>query len=126
MMGGGPMAPAGAEPAWTITGTIRLAPELEGKVGATDVLYVLARVAGQRMPLAVERVPAPAFPLAYTLSSGHAGGAAGGPPSALEVVARVSRAGTAGPAQPGDLEGTFDGQAAPGATGVDIVIGKQY
>jgi cytochrome c-type biogenesis protein CcmH len=111
--------------AWTVSGTIDLAPELAGKTGGSDVLYVMARVPGERMPLSVERYPAPAFPLAYRLRSGHGAGAADAPP-AMEILARLSRAGTAGPPQPGDLEGTYDGTAAAGATGVDFVIDIEH
>ena len=126
MMGGPPGAQGAPVPEWTIAGTIQVAPEFAGKAGASDVLFVMARVPGQHMPVAVERFAAPTFPLAYTLRSGHAAGQAGGPPQQLEVLARLSRSGTAGPPQPGDLEGVFDGQASPGATGIDFVVGKQY
>jgi cytochrome c-type biogenesis protein CcmH len=126
MTGGTPGAPVEPVPEWTIGGTIQLVPEFAGKVGESDVLFVMARVPGQRMPVAVERFAAPTFPLAYTLHSGHSAGPAGGPPPQLEILARLSRSGTAGPPQPGDLEGIFDGQASPGATGVDFVVGKQY
>jgi len=120
-MGGGAM-PVNA---WTIAGTVQLAPELAGKVHATDVLYVIARLPGERMPLAVERFPGPVFPLAYTLRSGH-GSSPTEPPQAMEVVAKLSRSGTVGPAQPGDLEGTYEGTAAPDSTGVDITINVQH
>jgi len=114
----GTMAPTG----WTISGTVQLAPELQGKVAATDVLFVMARAPGQRMPVAVERIEAPQFPVAYTLSTGHGTEGAGSTPAELEVLARVSKSGMAGPPQAGDLEGIYGGRAVPGATGVDFVV----
>jgi hypothetical protein len=120
-MGGGGTMPVNA---WTVSGTVQLAVEFSGKSTPTDVLYVIARLPGERMPLAVERFPAPVFPLAYTLRSGH-GTSPTDAPQALEVVAKLSRSGTAGPPQPGDLEGKYDGSAAPNATGVDITLNVQ-
>ena len=111
--------------AWTIAGTIELPPALAGKTGPSDVLYVFAREPGQGQPVAVERYEAPAFPLSYALQSGH-GPAGTNPPPAMEVVAKLSRSGMAGPPQPGDLEGRYDGVATAGASGVDIVLDIEH
>ena len=121
-----PGDPGGAMPAnpWSVSGRVDLAPQFAGKVAQTDVLFVMAREPGKRMPVSVERFPAPRFPLEYTLHSGH--GESTAAPPAMEVVARLSRGGTAGPPQPGDLEGTYAGTATAGATGVNVVLDVQY
>jgi len=111
-----------APPAWTIRGTLEIAPELQGKVKPTDVVYVTARVPGERMPIAVARVPEPAFPVEYVLDPSHGMGSSADPAAGLEVSAHLSRSGTAGPAQPGDLTGNHDGPVQPGATNVTITI----
>jgi cytochrome c-type biogenesis protein CcmH len=108
--------------AWTVSGTVTLAPAVAYEKGANDVLFVTARVPGRRMPVAVARLPAPSFPQRYELRAGHATNDAGGMPIELEIAARLSRSGLAGPVQPGDLEGAREGKVAPGADGIDIVI----
>lgn len=110
---------------WTVTGSVTLSPELASKIGETDVLFVTARVPGARMPVAVARIPSPAYPAQFELRSGHAAEGTGAMPAALEIAARVSRSGMAGPAQPGDLEGTYPGRVPPGAAGVHIVIDSE-
>ena len=118
---GGPPQ-ASSVPAWSVSGTVALAAELVGRVPPDAVLFVFARVPGQRMPAAVQRFPAPRFPVAFTLQAGHAGEPDGAAPAQLEVVARVSRGGMAGPPQAGDLEGQAPGPCAPGATGVTVTV----
>ena len=44
----------------------------------------------------------------------------------VTVSARVSKAGGAGPAQAGDLEGEHPGAVTIGARGVDIVISRVH
>ena len=122
-MGGMPPGHPAVPPAWTITGTLDVKPELRERLGETDVVYVTARVPGQRMPVAVARIERPAYPVEFTLepthSMGEESGDAGG---GYEISARLSRAGTAGPAQPGDLEGRADGLARPGAAGIAVTL----
>lgn len=118
---GGP-PPASPAPAWSVSGTVSLAAALVEHVPPDAVLFVFARVPGQRMPVAVQRFPAPRFPVAFTLQAGHAGEPEGAAPAQLEVVARVSRGGMAGPPQAGDLEGQASGPCPPGATGVTVTV----
>jgi cytochrome c-type biogenesis protein CcmH len=86
--------------------TVDLAPELKAKLGADDVLFVLARQPnGPPMPLAVKRLPAKGFPVTVELGDDD------GPmptiklsqASDVELVARISRQGVANRAA-GDLE----------------------
>lgn len=117
--GAPPVAAAGAEP---IRGTIRVAPELAGRVPAGAVLFLIARRGGAGPPLAVQRIPQPRFPLEFSL----------GPqdrmiqtiPFAgeLELSARVDADGNAMSRQPGDLEGRAAAPVEPGASGVAIAI----
>jgi hypothetical protein len=120
--GGGGAMPQNA---WTISGTIDLAPAFTGKTQPTDVLYIFAREPGQGQPVAVERYPSPVFPLQYALQSGH-GPAGTNPPPSMEVVAKLSRSGMAGPPKPGDLEGRYDGVATAGASGIDVVLDIEH
>lgn len=97
-----------------ISGVIRVAPALAGRIAPEDTVFVFARSAdapagGPRMPLAALKARGRDLPLSFTLDERHAMGA-GGLSSARQVVVsvRVSRTGQPAP-QPGDLEG----QSAP-------------
>ncbi|MBN1774123.1 MAG: hypothetical protein JXB32_22885 [Deltaproteobacteria bacterium] len=114
--------PSATTPAWSVSGTVTLAPELADRVPPDAVLFVFARVPGQRVPTAVQRLPGPRFPVEFALEAGHAGEPDDTSPAQLEVRARVSRGGMAGPPQPGDLEGRAPGLVTPGATGVTVTI----
>lgn len=107
----------------SISGVIRIAPELQARVGAGDVLFVIAH-RGSGPPFAVQRIVAPRFPLAYRLVPADV--MTPGAPFQGEVTmsARLSKSGAAGPAQPGDLEGERPGSVAIGTHGVDIVLAR--
>jgi cytochrome c-type biogenesis protein CcmH len=88
-----------------IVGTVRLAPELAGRVAAQDTLFVLARSAkGGRMPLAIVRAKAGDLPYEFRLDDSHAmnPGTRLSEEESVVVEARISRSGQATP-QPGDL-----------------------
>ncbi len=105
-----------------IRGTVSLAEELAGRVPEGAVLFLIARRDGAGPPVAVERIAAPSFPLDFSL----------GPedrmiqtlPFAgeLQLSARLDADGNALSRQPGDLEGRAAGVAAPGTSGVAIVL----
>jgi hypothetical protein len=103
-----------------IAGTISVLPELLGRLGEMDTLFVIARKSAGP-PFAVKRIGSPRFPLTYRL--GPADVMMAGTPfdGKVSVSARLTSGG-AGPAQPGDLEGEHPGRVAIGASGVDIVI----
>lgn len=106
-----------------ITGRVTIDPKLQDRVGPNDTLFVFARaVNGPRIPLAVERTAAGAFPHAFTLddSMAMATGATLSRAGDVIVEARISKSGNATPA-PGDLEGK-SGVMKPGAHDVAIVI----
>ena len=99
--------PPRAAAAGTVTGTVTLAPALQGRVAPDDTLFVFARaVNGSRMPLAVLRKQVKDLPLSFTLDDSLAMSPAAKLSSAANVVvgARISKSGKAG-AQEGDLQG---------------------
>ncbi len=108
-----------------LAGTIRIAPRLAGKVIPGDVLYVIAR-RGPGPPLAVKRIVAPTFPVAFRLSREDMVMAGGPFVGEVSVVARIRKGGVAGPAQPGDLEGSPSGNRVTiGGAPVDILIDRE-
>jgi len=124
-----PMAPAAPRaapvPGKGISGTVKLADALAGRVAATDTLFIYARAAqGSRMPLAILRGGARELPKAFDLddSMGMAPNVRLSETPEVVIEARVSKAGNA-MAQPGDLIGT-SAPVAPGAKGVAVVIDK--
>ena len=121
-----PASPALNKPAIggaSITGNVRLAPQLAGKVRPDDTVFVFARAEkGPRMPLAILSRKAGELPLQFSLDDSSAmspdmklSGA-----TSVKVVARISRSGNA-TAQSGDLEGAA-GPVKPGSQGIQISI----
>jgi cytochrome c-type biogenesis protein CcmH len=109
-----------------VSGTVRLAPTLQARVGPDDIVFVYARPAdGPRMPLAVLRRQVKDLPMTFTLDDSLAMSPAARLSGASRIVvgARISKAGNA-IAQPGDLQG----QSAPidvGASGIAIEINEE-
>jgi cytochrome c-type biogenesis protein CcmH len=99
-----PVAPTETSPAKTaaaggpgVSGTVELAPAMKDKTQPGDVVMVIARLPGTRVPLAVLRAPASEFPMKFTLDDSLAMN-----PQAListakevEIEARVSKTGMA-------------------------------
>jgi cytochrome c-type biogenesis protein CcmH len=112
-----------------LTVRIDIAPALKGRLAPSDVLYVFARLPqGPRMPLAIQRVPAPAFPLSVTLDDSMGMLPTLKLSSAEQVVvgARVSKTGNAQP-QSGDFEVisaplALKEQAAPIELVIDAIV----
>jgi hypothetical protein len=104
-----------------VTGQVLLAPELTGRVPQGAVLFLIARTSDSERPIAVKRIPAPEFPLAFELGPEdrmpHAMPFVG----PFQLVARVDADGEAA-TQVGDLQGAAQGTHSPGATGVIILI----
>jgi cytochrome c-type biogenesis protein CcmH len=87
-----------------VSGTVELDPALKGKAGPDDVLMVIARLPGTRMPLAAVRLRASELPVKFTLDDSLSMNPQS-PLSAageVEVEARISKTGMAKP-EPGDL-----------------------
>ncbi len=90
-----------------LTVNVSLSESVRSAAGPEDAVYILARPAnGGRMPLAVTRVRVADLPLTVTLNDSMAMGPMAKLSSVteVEVIARVSKAGTPQP-QSGDIEG---------------------
>lgn len=120
--GGGGAAPAGPP----ISGTIRLAPALAGRVPQGAVLFLIARNpnGGGGPPVAVERIAAPHFPMSFEIGPENRMIQAIPFTGPLQLVARVDSDGNAMTHSPGDLEGSATATVEPGAKGVEIVIDR--
>jgi cytochrome c-type biogenesis protein CcmH len=106
-----------------IAGRVDLNAALASKVALNDTVFIFARAAeGQRMPLAVLRIPAKELPRDFSLddSMSMAPGVKLSAAPSVIVEARISKSGNALP-QSGDLFGR-SAPLKPGATGVRITI----
>lgn len=115
---------AAAAPA-VLTGTVSLAPALQGQASPDDTVFIFARAAsGSRMPLAIVRTRVRDLPYRYTLDDSLAMSPAARLSSVASVVvgARVSKSAQATP-QPGDLEG-LSAPTANHGQGLNIVIAE--
>ncbi len=122
----GAMAPQALSQGGSISGQITLAPEMMSKVGPTDTLYIIAKK-GAGPPLAVKRLANITFPFHYEMTAADVMFPGTPFQGEVQVVARVDKDGNAGPAQPGDLEGTSTKSPARVGDGdVNIVINKAY
>ncbi len=126
-MPAGHAAPAGAEvptgPSGTISGTIDLDPALKDSVRAGSRMFVIARKAGERMPLAVRVTPIPdggVFPLKYTLTQADA--MVKGVPFSGDVTveARIDGDGDAISKEAGDITGAAAGSHTVTPAGVTV------
>lgn len=110
----------------TLTGEVKLAAALKGRVSPEDTVFVFARaVDGPRAPLAILRKQVKDLPITFTLDDSMAMSPAMRLSTARQVVvgARVSKSGNA-MAQPGDLQG-FSQPVAVGASGLAIEIAEE-
>jgi len=115
--------PAQAQSGNQVSGVVRLAPELAGKVAPGDTVFIFARAAeGPRMPLAILRKQGHDLPVKFTLDDSMAMSPAAKLSSHQRVVvgARVSKSSNATPS-PGDLQG-LSVPVRVGADGVNVVI----
>jgi cytochrome c-type biogenesis protein CcmH len=106
----------------SVMGTVELDPKLKAAPG--DVVMVIARIPGQRMPVAVMRVPVTSFPLAFTLDDSLAMSPQARISSAteVEVEARVSKSGQA-IVQAGDMLSPVQ-TVKVGAKGISLRVDK--
>ena len=105
-----------------IRGVVTLAPELEGRVPAGAILFLIARRGEGGPPLAVQRIVEPQLPLEFAI----------GPEDRmidqvpfegpLVLSARLDSDGNAMTRLPGDLQGAAPGAYQPGDSGVVLLI----
>ena len=107
-----------------VSGQVDIAPELKPKIKAGDVLMVIARKPGERMPVAVLKTPVTAFPISFVLNDALAMS-----PNALisqipevSVEVRISKTGMAMP-EAGDLISTPQ-TIKVGTTNAHLIIGQ--
>lgn len=120
-------APGGAADAQakSVTGTVTVAADLAGQVGAGATLFVIARQSGgPPIPVAVLRKPAADLPIQFSIGDANAMDPSRLLSSAgtLVLEARLSRSGNA-MRQPGDLYGQL-AEVRPGQRDVTIVIDR--
>jgi cytochrome c-type biogenesis protein CcmH len=109
-----------------ISGTVSLAPSLDGKGAPTDTLFVFAReMNGPPMPVSIVRATKQDLPFAFRLDdstspmpSRKLSGS-----GTVVIVARLSKSGQAMP-QSGDLEGMSQ-PVKSGVDGITVVIDRQ-
>jgi cytochrome c-type biogenesis protein CcmH len=106
-----------------VSGVVKLAPELAGKVSPGDTVFIFARAAeGPRMPLAILRKRGSDLPAEFTLDDSMAMA----PQMKLSafprviIGARISRSANANP-QAGDLQG-LSAAVKVGAKSVSVLI----
>jgi cytochrome c-type biogenesis protein CcmH len=115
--------PAQAQGGSRVSGVVRLAPELAGKVAPGDTVFIFARAAeGPRMPLAILRKRGNDLPAEFTLDDSMAMAPQMKLSAFPRVVigARVSKSANANP-QPGDLQG-LSAPVEVGTKSVSVVI----
>lgn len=118
-----PAAAPGA--AASVSGTVALAADFNGKIPAEATLFIFARATdGSRIPLAMAKLSGAKLPYSFKLDDSMSMAPNVKLSSAKLVVigARVSRSGDA-LAKPGDFEG-FSAPVAVGTSGVVVTIGS--
>ena len=79
------------------------------------------------MPVAVVRLEGPTFPHSYTIGPQHMMIPSGRFEGEVEISARLDGDGLVGPAQPGDLEGSYpNNPVSVGEGHVDFQLDKLY
>jgi cytochrome c-type biogenesis protein CcmH len=116
-------ADAGEPKDASITGTVRVAPELAAKMSSGDTLFIYARaLTGPAMPLAIVRAKAAELPFTFRLDDSQAmlPDLRLSRVSDVALTARVSQRGAATP-EKGDLQGSVQ-PVKVGTRGIDLVI----
>ena len=105
-----------------LSGTIRITPELAGRVPGGAVLFLIARTGPTGPPTAVRRIADPHFPLDFSIGPDDRMIQALPFEGPFQLVARVDADRDAVTRNPGDLQGQAAGSFSPGASGIEIVI----
>ena len=110
----------------TISGQIDLSPELKSKIKPGDMLMVIARQPGERMPVAVLKVPANKFPFSFVLDDSLAMNPNKRISQLAEVSVevRISKTGMA-KAEPGDLISAVQ-TVKLGSAKISILVNQIY
>ena len=116
----------GTESNGAISGTVTIDPALASKAEPTDVLFVIVRrPGGAPRPLAAVRIEHPKFPVSFHITNADVMIPGSELRGMVVVVARLDKDGSAGPAQPGDIEGEFaKNPTMVGAKDIEIDLNK--
>lgn len=116
----------GKEAAGSISGIVTIDPSLVSKVSPTDVLFVIVkRPSGPPRPLAALRIEHPTFPVPFEVTNADVMVQGSELKGVVNIIARLDKDGSAGPAQPGDIEGEFaKNPTMVGAKNVEIVLNR--
>src|SRR6185312_12797638 len=91
-----------------IAGQVLISPGLTDQVRPTDVLFVIVRrPGGTPRPVAAKRIENPKFPVPFEITNADVMVQGAELRGMVDVLARLDRDGQAGPAQPGDIEGSY-------------------
>lgn len=111
-----------------VAGRVTLAPDLQELASKAKVLFVIVRrPEGPPRPLAVKRFDNPTFPIDFEITNQDQ--MVQGPElrGVVDVIARLDRDGSAGPPQPGDLEGQYEGNPTTvGGRNIEIQINQAH
>ncbi len=118
-------APRKGEPG-VISGTVSIAQGLARNAAGKPALFLIARKGRAGAPLAVLRVRNPRFPLPYRLTKENMMNQEKSFEGKVHLTVRMDSDGSAGPPQPGDLEGRSPGEVEVGSANVNIVVNKKY
>lgn len=114
-------APVAEGDGLSVSGTVRLSPELAGTIEPEQTVFVFVRQPDGGPPVAALRFKASELPVNFAFEGAQR--MSNGPlPDQIIVAARLSRQGDATP-RPGDLEG-MSPPAAPDAAGVEVLIDR--
>ena len=118
-------APRKGEPG-VISGTVSIAQGLARNAAGKPALFLIARKERRGAPMAVLRVRNPRFPFPYRLTKENVMNQGQSFEGKVRLTVRVDSDGSAGPPQPGDLEGRSPGEVEVGSANVNIVVNKKY
>lgn len=111
----------------SVKGKIEVPPSLAADVKSGDIIFLIARKAGEAgPPLAVKRMTVTETPIVFELGGADVMMHGASLDGEILVVARVDKDGMAGPPMPGDLEGSTAKPVTMGDENVTIVIDKKY
>jgi cytochrome c-type biogenesis protein CcmH len=116
----------GKEAAGSIAGTVTIDPSLVSKMAPTDILFVIVRrPSGPPRPIAALRIEHPKFPQPFEVTNADVMVQGSELRGMVAVIARLDKDGSAGPAQPGDIEGEFaKNPTMVGAKDIEIVLNR--
>jgi len=116
----------------SISGTLSLTPSLQSKIGASDVIFVMAYPLGGETrpassnPIAVQKITPPVFPAPFHLSQKDVIFPERRFEGLLEIRARVDKDGKATTIESGDLEGSYKkNPVAVGSKDVELLIDQE-